>query len=303
MSQLNLIDRIKYEFTQGSSLKILILINALVFVFFELLWIFTKLFKVPEVYNVLRNGFALPPTLTEILFKPWTLITSLFTHADFFHIAFNMLWLFFAGQLFLNYFSNRKFVITYILGGIAGSFLHVISYDIFPYLQHLNPKGLIGASGAVEAFFGALLFYRPTVKVQLFFGISIPFWILAMFFILSDFASLTRLDGISHFAHIGGFIFGMLSMINVQKTSQVINRFERWIYSFNLKTLFKKKPKMKVYRNEDYRKMNDDQYRNAKVTEQERVNAVLDKISKGGYDSLSKAEKTFLFKFGNDKNS
>ena len=303
MSQLNLVDRLKYEFPQGSSLKILILINVLVFVFFELLWIFTKLFKVPEVFNVLKGATALPGTLTEILFKPWSLFTSLFTHGDFFHIGFNMLMFYFVGQLFLTYFGQRKLVLTYILGGIAGGLLHILSYDIFPYLNHLNPSSTIGASGAVYAFFGAILFYRPTVNVQLFFGINIPFWILAMFFVLGDFASLTRLDGIAHFAHIGGFLFGIISMVNVNKSTQFMNRFERWVYNIDVKSFFTKKPKMKVYKNEDFRKMNDDQYREAKASEQERVNAILDKISNGGYDSLSKAEKAFLFKFGNDKSS
>lgn len=303
MSNLNIVERIKYEFKTGGNLKILIFINVLVFVFFALLQIFAKLFHAQGVYNFVREQTALPGTLIEILLQPWSLVTSLFVHADFFHIAFNLLWLYFIGQLFLQYFSQRKLLLTYILGGIAGSLLHVLSYDIFPYLQMRDPKGLIGASGAVEAFFGAMLFYRPTIKVQLFFGISIPFWVLALFFILSDFAALTRLDGIAHFAHIGGFVFGLISMINVNQSGQFMNRFERWIYGLNLKNTFKKKPKMKVYRNEDFRMMNDDQYREAKATEQEKVNAILDKISKGGYDSLSKAEKAFLFKFGNDKSS
>ncbi|MFK8037219.1 MAG: rhomboid family intramembrane serine protease [Crocinitomicaceae bacterium] len=302
MSQLNLIDRIKYEFKQGSNLKVLLLINVIVFVFFELLWILTKLFKVPDVYSVIRNATALPGTLFEIVYKPWSIFTSLFTHADFYHIALNMLMFYFVGQLFLTYFNEKKLVLTYVLGGIAGGVMHILSYSI-PYLQDLDPASTIGASGAVYAFFGAILFYRPTVNVQLFFGINIPFWILALFFVLGDFAALTRLDGIAHFAHIGGFLFGIISMINVDKNDQFMNRFERWIYGFDFKSIFKKKPKMKVYRTDDYRKMNDDQYRNAKAAEQERADAILDKISKGGYDSLSKSEKSFLFKFGNDKKS
>lgn len=241
--------------------------------------------------------------MVEILYKPWSVLTSLFTHGGFYHIALNMLMFYFVGQLFLTYFSQRKLVLTYVLGGIAGGVLHILSYDIFPYLQHLDPASTIGASGAVYAFFGAILFYRPTVNVQLFFGINIPFWILALFFVLGDFASLTRLDGIAHFAHIGGFLFGIVSMIGVANRSQFMNRFERWAYGIDFKSLFKRKPKMKVYRNKDYRQMNDDEYRDAKASEQERVNAILDKISKGGYDSLSKSEKSFLFKFGDDKKS
>ena len=301
MSQLNLFDRIKYEFRQGSALMVLLLINVIVFVFFELLWIFTKLFNVPEVFYILKGGTALPATLTEILYKPWTLVTSLFIHADFFHIASNMIVFYLAAQLFSNLFSQRKVVLTYILGGIAGSLLHVLSYDIFPYLHNRVPHGLIGASGAVSAFVGALLYYRPTMKLSFFSLVTIPLWVLALAFILKDFALLTRLDKVAHFAHVGGFLFGLISMINVEKPSQFMNRFERWVYGLNLKSAFKRKPKMKVYRNEDYRKMNDDEYRAAKANEQERVDAILDKISKGGYDSLTKAEKAFLFKFGNDK--
>lgn len=297
---MNLLDRLKYEFKQGGSLKKLILINLLVFVFFTLVYALSQLFNAPDFYVWLGRMTALPGTLTGILFKPWTLLTSLFTHGDLYHIALNMLMFYFVGQLFLTYFNERKLVLTYVLGGIAGGLLHILSYDIFPFFQNQNPASTIGASGAVYAFFGAILFYRPTVNVQLLFGINIPFWVLALFFVLGDFAALTTGDGIAHFAHIGGFLFGIISMVNVQKSSQFMNRFERWVYSFNWSTLFKKKPKMKVYRNEDYRKMNDDEYRQAKASEQDRVNAILDKISKGGYDSLSKTEKAFLFKFGND---
>jgi len=302
MSQLNLIDRLKYEFKNGDSLKTLLFINISVFIVFELIWILSKLFKVPELFSFLIGNTALPGTMGGVLYKPWTIFTSLFIHGDFYHIALNMLMFYFVGQLFLIYFNQRKLILTYILGGIAGGLLHILSYNV-PYLSGLSPASTIGASGAVYAFFGAILFYRPTINVRLFFGINIPFWILAVFFVIGDFASLTKLDGIAHFAHIGGFLFGMLSMVNVERQEQFMNRLEDWVFKFNLKKSFTRKPKMKVYRNEEFRRMSDDEYREAKASEQERVNAVLDKISAGGYDSLSKAEKAFLFKIGNDKKS
>ncbi|MFK8044721.1 MAG: rhomboid family intramembrane serine protease [Crocinitomicaceae bacterium] len=302
MSELNLIDRLKYELKSGNSLKTLIFINISVFVVFELIYIFGKLFNFPDLFNFIVGNTALPGTLSAVFYKPWTIFSSLFIHGDFYHIALNMLMFYFVGQLFLSFFSQRKLVLTYVLGGICGGLLHILSYNV-PYLSGLNPSATIGASGAVYAFFGAILFYRPTINVRLFFGINIPFWVLALFFVVGDFASLTKLDGIAHFAHIGGFLFGMLSMVNVDHQSQFMNRLEVWVFKLKVKSFFKSKPKMKVHRNEDFRKMNDDEYREAKVSEQERINVVLDKISAGGYDSLSKAEKAFLFKIGNDKKS
>ena len=301
MAQLNIVERLKLEFKQGGYFKQILLVNVLVFVFFTVLMMFSKLFKVPNIYNYLADLFAMPGQFSEIIWQPWTIITSLFMHKDVYHLLLNMLMFYFVGQLFLNYFSQRKLLLLYILGGIFGAFLHVASYQVFPYLTMRDPKGLIGASAAIYAFFGAILYYRPTVNVQLLFGINIPFWVLAIFFLIGDIMSLTRLDGVAHFAHLGGAIFGIIAMVNIDKSTQFMNKLEMWLKNFSLKNTFKRKPKLKVHKNKDYRKMNDDQYRESKTNQQDKVNAILDKISKGGYESLSKTEKEFLFKFSNEK--
>ena len=298
---MNLLDRIKYEFKNGGSLKTLIIVNVLVFIGLKLIFVFAELFQSPSIYPWIGNVLSMPGELSDLLFQPWAIVTSLFMHADIFHLLFNMIMLYFVGSIFLTFFSERKLFLTYILGGIAGNLLHVLSYDIFPLYMQYNPMGVIGASGAVYAFFGAILFYRPTLNVRLIFGINIPFWVLTAFFLIGDFAALTKPDGVAHFAHLGGALFGIISVIGVEKSTQFMNRFEKWYFNLSWKHIFKPKPKLKVYKNKDYRKMNDDQYRDSKNEQQEKINAILDKISKGGYDSISKAEKEFLFKFSNEK--
>ncbi len=298
---MNLLDRIKYEFKNGGSLKTLIIVNVLVFIGLKLIFVFAELFQSPSIYTWIGNVLSMPGELSDLLFQPWAIVTSLFMHADIFHLLFNMIMLYFVGSIFLTFFSERKLFLTYILGGIAGNLLHVLSYDIFPLYMQFNPMGVIGASGAVYAFFGAILFYRPTLNVRLIFGINIPFWVLTAFFLIGDFAALTKPDGVAHFAHLGGALFGIISVIGVEKSTQFMNRFEKWYFNLSWKHIFKPKPKLKVYKNKDYRKMNDDQYRDSKNEQQEKINAILDKISKGGYDSISKAEKEFLFKFSNEK--
>lgn len=301
MLPMNLLDRIKYEFKNGGSLKTLIIVNVLVFIGLKLIFVFAELFQSPSIYPWIGNVLSMPGELSDLLFQPWAIVTSLFMHADIFHLLFNMIMLYFVGSIFLTFFSERKLFLTYILGGIAGNLLHVLSYDIFPLYMQFNPMGVIGASGAVYAFFGAILFYRPTLNVRLIFGINIPFWVLTAFFLIGDFAALTKPDGVAHFAHLGGALFGIISVIGVEKSTQFMNRFEKWYFNLSWKHIFKPKPKLKVYKNKDYRKMNDDQYRDSKNEQQEKINAILDKISKGGYDSISKAEKEFLFKFSNEK--
>ncbi|MFD1550868.1 hypothetical protein DNU06_05300 [Putridiphycobacter roseus] len=298
---MNLVERIKYEFKHGGSLKTLIIINVLAFLFLKLIYIFSELFNAPVFYKWVGNTLSMPGELSGLLFQPWSMVTSLFMHADIFHLLFNMIMLYYVGNIFLTFFSQKKLVLTYILGGIAGNLLHTLSYDIFPFYMHISPMGVIGASGAVYAFFGAILYYRPTLNVQLIFGINIPFWLLALFFLIGDFTALTKPDGVAHFAHIGGALFGVISMLKVEERSQFMNRLERWFYGIQWRNIFKSKPKMKVYKNKDYRKMNDDQYRDSKKEQQDKINAILDKVSKGGYDSISKAEKEFLFKFSNEK--
>jgi len=302
MGNNTLLDRLKHEFKIGGIVKQLILINAIVFLSLILLEVFAKLFNVEFVYVFIFKMLALPGDLSDVIFQPWSIITNIFVHSGLSHFFWNMLVLYFIGRLYTQFFSDNRLLVTFIIGGVVGSLLQVSSYYIFPYFENAPHLPVVGASGAVYALIGAILYYRPRLEINLFI-ITVPFWIIGMLFILSNIVSLTTISpsgGVAYFAHVGGVAFGFISVMNLNSSKQFTNRMVRFWENTKWKNPFKRRTKFKIYKNEDIRKMSDDEYRGTKKGNQEKVNAILEKISKGGYDSLTKAEKEFLFKFGND---
>ncbi|HIP37138.1 MAG TPA: rhomboid family intramembrane serine protease [Crocinitomix sp.] len=298
MNNSNFIDYIKNAYKTGGVIIKILMINAFVFLFYILLIIIGKLFFIEQISSIFKWIFVLPGTFAELLYKPWTLVSNLFAHYSLGHFFWNMIMFYFTAKLFVPFFGEKRLLSTYIFGGVFGGLIHILSYLIFPFFSEQIPAEVVGASGAIAALIGALVYYQPHLKIKLFFMIEIPFWVFGVFFILSDLLYLTRADGIAHFVHLGGAVFGVLSVLKVNQSSNFMNTLDRWV-SFNFS--FKRQPKMKVYRNSDAKKMNDDFYRDNKAKKQKQVDAILDKISKHGYDSLSKKEKDFLFKYSNEK--
>ena len=300
MAESRLLSRLKNEFNSGSEFKRLIIINAVVFLGLVFLKVITSLFKIESIYNSVASQLILPGKFSEVIFKPWTMLTHMFTHLELAHFFWNMIMLFLIGRLFLSLFGGRRLIVTYLIGGLIGGLFHILSYQMFPLFEGVIIKGATGASGSVYAFIGAILYYKPKIEIRVYFTFKIPFWILASIILLGDVLGLVKPGNIAHFAHIGGALFGVLSVMNIQSSKQYMNRIIKFWENINWKNPFKKRTKFKVYKNEEYRKMNDDDYRHLKQDNQAKIDAILDKISKGGYSSLSKAEKDFLFKFGND---
>jgi hypothetical protein len=210
-----------------------------------------------------------------------------------------MLFLYFSGKMFEQLFDQKRLLYTYIIGGIAGGILEILAHLIFPTLQ--NEKiVIVGASGSVMAIFAALAFHRPNLQVNLFGVFPIRLIILAGFFVLTDLLSLGLNDGTAHFAHIGGVIIGMVSVHNLYSSSNLINRTQMigdsLIRFFS--NLFSSNKKLKVKKGGATRGPNfksDEDY-NAEAKERQIIiDKILDKISKSGYDSLTKTEKEILF--------
>ncbi|RFC54760.1 rhomboid family protein [Brumimicrobium aurantiacum] len=295
-------DEIKYQWRNGEMHIKLIGINVVVFLLINILLIFGGLSVTNGSQNPLTsfiyNVFTLRGDITGFLTHPWGIFTSIFAHFDLMHILFNMVFLFFISKFFLSYFSNQRLLYTYIIGGIFGGLLQIIAYSIFPALQGYQTY-VLGASGAVNAIFIATAFYRPMAVVHLFGVIKIKMIYLAAFFILSDLLQMGASDNVAHFAHLGGAIFGFLSIRNIGSKNNIVNFTITTVE--NLKASFNKKPKMratrggKSYSNQDAKQQTDEEYNLNKKRKQEQVDAILDKISKSGYDSLTKKEKQILF--------
>ena len=289
---------IKKTFGKANSLSRLIYINAIVFLVFLVFEIISFLFNNPDIEAAVLHLFAIPASLKTLLVRPWTLITYMFTHKDIWHILFNMLWLYWFGKIFLDYLDQRKLVAIYFLGGISGAIVYVLSFNIFPaFTGMIHDSVAIGASASVMAIVISTAAYIPDYSINLFLlgRIRIKYIALAIF-ILTSFMDFSVNSG-GKLAHMGGALFGLLYILNLRKGKDIAKGFNR-IIDF-LATLFKPRKKMKVsYK----RPVTDYEYNKIKSDRQLKINQILDKISKGGYDSLTKEEKEFLFSESQKKN-
>ena len=243
-----------------------------------------------DLFPLIDVIFTLNTTWKEFLMMPWGVFTSIFTHFDLSHIFFNMIFLYFAGNMFERFFNGKKLLLVYIFGGLLGGVSEILNTTLFSSVYEAHH--VIGASGSVMAIFTALAFYSPNTKVHLFGILPVRLFLLALFFLATDLIGIGKEgDNIAHFAHLGGAFFGFLAVQNINTSKNVIFQIER--LQEKIKNLFKKKPKMYYTRSDQHK--TDEQYNFDKRKKQERTDIILDKISKSGYDSLTKEEKDFLF--------
>jgi membrane associated rhomboid family serine protease len=291
---MNLIDEIKTSFKQGSSLTKLIYINLCIFLGIKIVQIFFFLFNTPEGSGFFIRWLAVPSNLSELIRKPWTVLTYMFVHEGFFHILFNLLWLFWFGKIFLEYLDQKKLVGVYILGGLSGAFLYVFSFNVFPVFDSIAAESIaIGASAAVIAIVISISVYVPNYTVYLlFFGPVKIKYIAILIFIFTSVLDFSANTG-GKIAHIGGALFGFIYIHLYRKGTDISKGLNRILDHFL--SFFKPRVKLKV---EHKRPVNDMEYNKIKAREQEEINRILDKISKAGYDSLTKEEKKILFNMG-----
>jgi len=243
------------------------------------------------------NWLAVPSHIPTLIVKPWTVITYMFLHVELFHLFANMLWLYFLGQLFVQFLGERKLWTLYISGGIAGALLYILFFNLFPVFENVAPiSKALGASASVMAIVIAVGTYIPNYSIRLLFLGEVKLKYIALFSFIIDVISISNSNSGGHIAHIGGAVMGFLFARQWQKGKDIT----AWAGTASdfLLAVFKpgKKSKLKV----KYKKSNNKYDHNArKHNEQERVDAILDKISRSGYDSLSKEEKDFLFKTSN----
>lgn len=291
-------DDIKKTFRNGSSLTRLIYINIVVFILITIVAAISFLLNNPEISGKALNLFSVPSSFKILLVRPWTIITYMFVHKDIWHILFNMLWLYWFGRIFLEYLDQRKLVAVYLLGGISGALVYILSFNIFPVFKGVVAESVaIGASASVMAIVIAIAAYVPDYTVQLFlFGrIKIKYMALAIFVLTSIMDFSVNSGG--KLAHIGGAFFGYFYTINLRQGRDIGKGFNRVIDFFV--TLFKPRKKLKVTHK---KAATEYEYNKIKTEHQTRINSILDKISKGGYDSLTKEEKETLFKESQKKN-
>ena len=285
---------LKRSYASATILQKLIYINVGLFLLLRLLGEFLMLFDLYDMPCLLY--LQLPSSLNLLLYRPWTLLTYMFTHFDFMHILFNMLWLYWFGRLFLNFFNERQLGGLYLLGGVAGALLFIFSYNIFPYFNDKVPSSyLMGASASVMAIVFAISFYRKDLEIDLLLIGRVKLIYLALFTLFLDLISMTSENAGGHIAHIGGALFGIWFATRMRQGKDLTRPINRLIDG--LVNLGKRKPKMRVTykRNET-----DYEYNARKNQEMAELDAILDKLKRSGYESLSAEEKKRLFSISKD---
>ena len=275
-------------FRSGNRLNMLIGINVIVFLFLSLLGVVEMLTTRNAVISATLNDYlAVPSYLPKLLIRFWTPLTYMFLHSGFFHILFNMLWFYWMGGIFQEYLGGKKLVDLYIIGGLAGAFLYVLFYNVFPLFADVKTVSTtVGASAAVMAIIVATATLLPDYTIQLLFLGSVKLKWIALFYVLFDLISITGPNAGGEISHIGGAIAGFFYIKHLQGNTALGRAFERF-----------SKPKTLHVVSKNYAK-------NSTVRpKEEEIDSILDKISQSGYASLSKKEKEILFNASKDETS
>jgi len=288
----DIIDRLKQKYRTGNVITRLIFANTLVFVALKVVVVIFTLFNIHAVDPITFLG--IPSHVPILLSRIWTLLTYMFVHEGFLHLLFNMLWLYWFGQIFLQYFTGRTLGSLYLLGGLAGALLYVVAFNTIPYYTEMGPGWMIGASAAVMAIVMGAAFYRPEVQMNLLFLGPIKIVYIAIFAFILDFLSLgSPANPGGHVAHIGGALLGYIFALQYKRGRDITNWMSRLLDG--LVGLFKPREKGARMKVKHSRNETDWEYNKRKHDEQEVIDAILDKLKQSGYGSLSSEEKKKLF--------
>lgn len=240
------------------------------------------------------NYLMFPASLGRFIRQPWSVLSYMFMHAGILHILFNMLWLYWFGRLFLNFFSARHLRGLYVLGGIAGAVLYMVAYNLFPYFRDAVAFSyLLGASASVLAIVVATAVREPDYPVQFMFIGTVRLKYVAIFMVVLDLLFMTADNAGGHLAHLGGALAGWWFASGLVKGRDLT----RWI---NMALDFcsgrwrqtPRKPKMKVHYGD---KEKDYDFNARKKARADEIDRILDKLRKSGYNSLTEDEKKSLF--------
>ena len=291
---MSIIDDLKHQYKIGTALIKFIFINVAVFVLVHLIGLLFYFFTGVSGSSMVASWLALPADASQLIIKPWTIITYMFLHEGFLHLAFNMLILYFGGQIFLQFLDAKKLIGTSILGGISGGLLFILTFNIFPVFNEIVSGALaLGASASVMAVLIAIAAYVPNYSIRLILLGSVKLKYIALFYVIMDIISIPQGNSGGHIAHLGGAFFGLYFVYRLRSGKDITVGVNRLLNYFAY--LFSSKRKMKVVYKNPGKTKSDVAYNAQKAANQQKIDAILDKISKSGYDSLSKEEKAILF--------
>jgi membrane associated rhomboid family serine protease len=291
---LSILNEIKRFYTKGGNTEKILFVNTFVFLILQIVLLLVYLYNQESALHYFSSGTFLSSTssLPLLATKPWSIITHMFTHLELLHFLFNMLVFYFAGGLFSFYYTQRELWKVYLLSGLSGFFLFVFAFNVFPVFKEINPLTTIcGASASVMGILvaGAMADLKRRVKLFGVFEVEILWVVLGL--LLLDLVSIKSGNNSGgHIGHLGGAFFGYLF---VQTRKKGIN-MTGWLDKIlnGIKSLFGERKNKKAASRRFER---DEDFNARKLANQKKTDLILDKISRAGYESLTKEEKEFLF--------
>jgi len=257
-------------------------------------WLIAVINGMPRAFSL--SWLELPKSFSAFILKPWSIITYGFTHIEFWHLLMNMFVLYFVGRSFSNLFNIKLSLNIYFLGIIAGGLTYLLTFAIVPdFFNHAS--SLVGASAGVRAALIFLCAYMPRYEMRLG-SLRIPLMYIGFVMVALDLFGLLGANAGGNVAHLGGDALGYFYATRLRQGTDIGKGFEKIMDAFASLFSFSKKSKLKtVYKDKSkvggYTKGEFNQFNN-----QKKIDIILDKISKSGYDSLTKEEKDYLFRAG-----
>jgi len=298
----NPMEDLKKFFRDSSILPRLIIINVGIWILVQIVFVFGWAFNRSDLLmeQAILDYLALPANLDTLILRPWTLFTYMFLHTSFWHILFNMLWLYWFGKIFTQYLNQRQLLTTYLVGGVAGGLLYILAFNILPVFSESLPLArALGASASVMAIVAAISIYMPNYTISLIFFGRVKIFYLALALFIIDFFMIRHGNAGGHIAHIGGAVYGFLYVYYLRRGRDFSKLFPN--FGSKGKRKLKVKRKKKASTPPPARPVTDDDYNKKRAQDQKKIDEILDKISRSGYDSLTKQEKELLFNSSNKK--
>ena len=300
---------VKREFSQGNMVTRIIIINIMVFIAINLVWIvfrITNEWQDSPTFDTIQHFFMISSDWKHNLTHPWVLITTMFFHTGFWHILWNMLLMYWFGRIVGDFVGNHRVLPIYLIAGLAGNIVYFITANLLP----IGGGGIsyaLGASGAVMGIIVASGMISPNYGFHLILLGEVKLKYIVATLVFLDLIGIAGIDNTGgHFAHLGGALFGGIFVWQLRQGSDwsvPVNNLLESIENFfrglgrgrnksELRVDYRNPQRPKTPRSRKGNSVTDDH----NLSHQERLDAILDKIKKSGYNSLDEEEKEFLFK-------
>lgn len=293
---MGIFDDLTTRYRSSTLLVRLIYINVGIFIVLRLVALIGFLFNLPG--DQMMHWVEVPSSLNALLHHPWTVFTYMFCHYSIMHILFNMLWLYWLGRIFLEYFNARQLAGLYVLGGLGGAALYLLAYATLPYLAHRQAY-LIGASAAVMAIVTGVAVYAPHYRIGLLFIGDLSLKWMAIITIAIVLLGTGESNVGAQAAHIGGILVGVVYGWQMRHGHDLT----AWINSCTdgLCNLFRPRRKAGVGKPAGGMAYQYRQAAGSNLPTEAEIDAILDKIKRSGWGALTDKEREILYSASKQK--